>query len=88
MNLPRTYCLFLAVLMARSALSATTSETAASDLIERILPQHARQFILELIPPEHGQDVFELQSRDGLVVVRGTSPLGSSQTACVVGRSK
>ena len=78
MNLPRTYCLFLAVLMARSALSATTSETAASDLIERILPQHARQFILELIPPENGQDVFELQSRDGKVVVRGNSPLSQA----------
>lgn len=33
---------------------------AAYALIERVTPGYGKQFVLELIPPEHGMDVYEI----------------------------
>ena len=36
--------------------------TAAYDLIERVTPGYGEQFKLELIEPEDGQDVYEIDA--------------------------
>jgi alpha-N-acetylglucosaminidase len=51
--------------------NAPTPVQAAHDLIERVLPGHAGEFSLEVISPDQGRDIFELESRDGKIVLRG-----------------
>ncbi len=46
---------------------------AAQGLVARVLPKHAGQFVLEIIPPADGKDVFEIESRDGRIVLRGNN---------------
>ena len=48
-------------------------ETAARDLVQRCVGQDADQFVFEAIPQENSQDVFELESREGRIVVRGST---------------
>jgi alpha-N-acetylglucosaminidase len=56
------------------ALAAPISpQEAARGLIQRIVPTKADQFLLETIPAENGRDVFEIENRDGKVVIRGSS---------------
>ena len=43
------------------------------ELIERYLPGHSEDFVLETIPAEGGHDTYELDSRDGKVVLRGNN---------------
>jgi len=67
----------LAVLAAacsvRAPAAAATPEAAARGVVERLLPEAADRFVLESIAADDGRDVFELESRDGKIVVRGTS---------------
>lgn len=50
------------------------SESAVRDLVDRVLPGRGDAFVLETIPAgEGGRDVFEIASRDGKVVLRGSS---------------
>ena len=58
-----------------SALAATAPVQAVYDLIERVTPGYSPQFQLELIKPGDGSDEFEITSRKGKVVLRGTSPV-------------
>ncbi|MBM4027014.1 MAG: alpha-N-acetylglucosaminidase, partial [Planctomycetes bacterium] len=46
---------------------------AARALAARLLPRHADRFVFEAIRPITGRDVFELESRDGKVVIRGNT---------------
>ena len=46
---------------------------AAGNLIKRLLPKHANQFVLEAIGMEDGNDVFEIESVNGKIVLRGNS---------------
>ncbi len=46
---------------------------AARGLVERILPRHAGQIECAWIAPEGGRDVYEIESRDGKVVLRGNN---------------
>lgn len=46
---------------------------AARALVQRLLPQQADRFDFEAIPPADGHDVFELESREGRVVIRGNT---------------
>jgi alpha-N-acetylglucosaminidase len=59
---------------------AASPEDAARGLVERLLPGRSGLFAFEQIPPAAsgcpgGSDVFELESRQGKVVVRGNSAL-------------
>lgn len=45
--------------------------TAAGGLIKRVVPKQAKQFMVETIPATNGQDVFEVESRGGKIVLRG-----------------
>lgn len=49
------------------------AQSAARDLIGRIVPKEAGSFVIETIPAENGQDVFEIESRDGKIVLRGNN---------------
>lgn len=44
---------------------------AAEALIARVVPDAAQHFIVETIPPDNGQDVFEVESRGDKIVLRG-----------------
>ncbi len=46
-------------------------EDAARALIQRVVPQHAGQFVVEIIPTDNGKNVFEIESLNGKVVLRG-----------------
>ncbi len=46
---------------------------AAQGLVERLLPDHADRFTLEFVASDEGRDVFELETRQGKVVIRGNS---------------
>jgi alpha-N-acetylglucosaminidase len=73
----RLPCLFLSLAGLWAAFAelavAAAPEQAAAGLIRRLLPAGADRFVLETIPAEQGRDVFELESRDGKIVVRGNS---------------
>ena len=47
--------------------------TAASALIERVVPGHSRNFRLAAIPDSGGLDVFEVDNDGGRIVLRGSS---------------
>lgn len=49
--------------------------SAVTELIERIAPGKSSNFILEPVKEENGQETFELESRDGKIVLRGSSSL-------------
>jgi alpha-N-acetylglucosaminidase len=46
---------------------------AAASLVQRVIPREARFFTVEELPRERGLDVFEIESRGGHVVLRGSS---------------
>ena len=46
---------------------------AARALVQRLLPQHADRFEFEPLPPADGHDVFEFESREGRIVIRGNT---------------
>jgi alpha-N-acetylglucosaminidase len=46
---------------------------AARALLERLLPGRANRFVFQVIAPVYGRDVFEIQSRDGKVVIGGNN---------------
>jgi alpha-N-acetylglucosaminidase len=54
---------------------ATSSTQSAQALIMRLIPKHADQFVCEIIPADAGKDVFEIESQDGKIVLRGNSAL-------------
>lgn len=55
------------------SLSAAEPTKAASELLHRLLPSHAQHFTLEQIPADPAGDVFEIESRDGKVILRGNN---------------
>ena len=48
---------------------------AAYALIERVTPGYGDQFVLELISAQEGEDVYEITSKGGKVVLRGNNPV-------------
>lgn len=50
---------------------------AARELIGRVTPGYEKQYVLEVIPtdPVSGEDVFEIDSHKGQVVLRGNNPV-------------
>ena len=46
---------------------------AARALLGRILPHHTEKFAFEVIPSALGRDVFEIETHDAKVVIRGNS---------------
>lgn len=46
---------------------------AAYDLIGRVLPLHKKQFVVSALPVGDGKDIFEIESKDGKIVLRGNN---------------
>ena len=67
--------ILIAVGLVSLSLSAaeTGFETVAHGLIARVVPSQADHFVVETIPAEAGQDVYEIESRDGKIVLRGNN---------------
>jgi alpha-N-acetylglucosaminidase len=61
------------IVPAAGASNATDPSAAAAGVLQRLLPNACNRFRLESIPTVNGCDVFEIDSRDGLVVLRGSS---------------
>ena len=57
----------------RGAASGLLDVQAAAALVGRVVPGRAASFVIEGMPAEQGRDVFEVESRDGRVVLRGSS---------------
>jgi alpha-N-acetylglucosaminidase len=53
--------------------AAANGPEAARGIIQRLVPAKVAQFLLESIPAEGGRDVFEIESRDGKVIIRGST---------------
>ncbi|PST83806.1 alpha-N-acetylglucosaminidase [Pedobacter yulinensis] len=49
------------------------NKEAAYGLIKRVLPEHAGKFEIAYIPKEKGNDVFELESKNNRIVLRGNN---------------
>lgn len=66
---------FLLVLAAGAQLAVAQSPTTApaAALINRVVPGHARDFVVESIPDSAGHDVFEVDSRANQIVLRGNT---------------
>lgn len=67
---------FAVVLLAVSVRPAeipppSPATAAAHGLIQRLIPKPADQFVVETIPSDNGRDVFEVESRDGKIVLHG-----------------
>ena len=50
----------------------TTQVKAAESVLKRLIPEHARAFVLELISKDEGRDVFEIDSRNDHIILRGS----------------
>lgn len=51
---------------------------AANQLIERVLPKHHQYFITQSIKAENGKDVFEIESKNDKIILRGSSGVAIS----------
>ncbi|RJP34142.1 MAG: alpha-N-acetylglucosaminidase [Candidatus Omnitrophota bacterium] len=58
---------------ARDNPSPESSVIAAQGVIQRLIPAHAKQFDLAVISPDDGRDVFEIESREGNIILRGNN---------------
>ncbi|HET7043021.1 MAG TPA: alpha-N-acetylglucosaminidase [Gemmatimonadales bacterium] len=58
---------------ARAAAAPPPDLAAVRALVARVVPGRAADFILEVIPPADGREVFEVESRGGKVVLRGST---------------
>jgi alpha-N-acetylglucosaminidase len=67
--------LFFQVLAVRGE---RTDDTAVRGLIGRILPAHENDFVLETISSTNGENVFEVEARDGKIILRGDNQLSQA----------
>jgi alpha-N-acetylglucosaminidase len=61
------------VLLSAFTAKAQADLQSSKELLNRILPKHASAFVIESINPEKGKDVFEIQSINKKIVLRGSS---------------
>lgn len=52
---------------------SATDLTPVADLAQRVVPWLAKNIVLISIPKEHGRDVFELETKNGKLIVRASS---------------
>jgi alpha-N-acetylglucosaminidase len=65
--------LFL-VILAKAALRFSPVEhPPGHPLLQRVVPRHAHQFVVEPAPAEGSNDFFEIESRDEKIVLRGNN---------------
>jgi alpha-N-acetylglucosaminidase len=70
----KKYLLLLLVLISVHFMAtAQLNKQAAMDLIKRILPADAENFEVQYIPKENGKDVFEIESKNGHIILKGNN---------------
>jgi len=67
--------LILIVLFAGFRASAQVDQKTSLAFIERVIPGKSNWFIIEAIEQQNGKDVFELESKDDKIVLRGNNGL-------------
>ena len=60
-------------MMLANALPAQLNIEASRALLKRTIPNHAAQFLIESIPQQNGKDVFEIETRNGKIALRGNN---------------
>ena len=70
--------LFAALLCQSLPTHAAEVDVAVRRLIERIAPGHGQDFVVETITASAGENIFEVEARDGKIVLRGDSPLSQA----------
>src|SRR5687768_15423795 len=68
----RVLNLFSIVLIGTTSYAQVNKQAAAA-LVQRIVKDKAASFVIEEIPRQNGKDVFELESRKGKIVLRGSN---------------
>src|SRR3954470_7361469 len=58
-----------------TAAAAVPDKKAITDLVKRVLKEHAVHFETSFIPQEKGKDVFELESKNGMILLKGSNGL-------------
>lgn len=69
----KIYLIALVTVMFCHKTKAQANLDQSQKLIERILPAHSALFITESIESENGKDVFEIESKNNTVILRGSS---------------
>lgn len=64
---------FAEIFMAVTTVQAEKNEKAAKALTERLIPTVVDHFIFQKIDSDNGKDVFEIESVDGKIHIRGNS---------------
>ena len=67
------YVMLAAALLPSVSWGDTVTDAPVRELIQRLLPEHAKSFTVEFIPADNSQDVFELESQAGQIVLRGNN---------------
>ncbi|MFV1964052.1 MAG: alpha-N-acetylglucosaminidase TIM-barrel domain-containing protein [Pirellulaceae bacterium] len=65
--------LLLIATASSTAIAESDASTAARGLLQRLLPGSVDRFEFEEIRQENGRDVFEIESADGKVIIRGNT---------------
>ncbi|MCC6490279.1 MAG: alpha-N-acetylglucosaminidase N-terminal domain-containing protein, partial [Candidatus Hydrogenedentes bacterium] len=67
--------LFFALMATIFPVHPSGAETveAARALLQRVIPEHASDFDIETLPAEDGRDVFEIESVNGRIALRGSN---------------
>lgn len=67
------YCVLLFIAIVPMTMLAEKNEKSAYALVERLLPAVSDCFIFQEIDDDAGKDVFEIESIDGKICIRGNS---------------
>lgn len=67
------YCVLLFIAIVPMTMLAEKNEKSAYALVERLLPAVSDCFIFQEIADDAGKDVFEIESVDGKICIRGNS---------------
>lgn len=65
--------MILLILMFNLQSVAQLNKQAAENLISRVIPKQAGYFEVQYIPKENNKDVFEVESKDGKIILRGNN---------------
>jgi alpha-N-acetylglucosaminidase len=65
--------IFFSLLIINSNAFGQLDIAASKALLQRIVPNHASQFVIEAMPSHTGKDVFEIESRHNKIVLRGNN---------------
>lgn len=72
---PIKLLLLFIFLLFRFTAFAQLDKQSAEALIKRVVPTAADQFVVKEIPAENGKDVFELESKNGKIILSGNKAL-------------